>query len=113
MTGSIGRRLGGIFTGAMLVALTLAAGAGATTKPPTAPAAHGAISLIGAFTVSHQSVTLSGRSVQFRGVVRPYASGQHTTVRVYFGHRVIKVVQLRIKRSPGGTYGYFEDRVVS
>jgi L,D-transpeptidase-like protein/putative peptidoglycan binding protein len=113
MYGAIGRRFGGALTGAATIALTLATAAGATTTKTPAPAAHGAISLIGAFTVSHQSVTVSGRSVQFRGVVRPYATGQHTTIRVYLGHKLLKVERLRIKRSRGGTYGYFSDHVVS
>ena len=113
MNGAIVRRCAGAFTGAMLVALSLVTGARATTVRSAAPAAHGAISLQGAFTVSHQAVTVSGRSVQFRGVVRPYAAGQHTTVRVYLGRKVIKLERLRIKRSPGGSYGYFGDHIAS
>jgi hypothetical protein len=113
MNGAIVRRHAGALLGAALVALSLATGAGATTTPGVPPAAHGAISLNGAFTVSHQAVTVSGRSVAFRGVVRPYVAGQHTTIRIYLGHKLLKVERVRIKRSPGGTFGYFGDRVVS
>jgi hypothetical protein len=113
MTGAIFRRCAGTLAGAVLAGLSLTATAGASTPPAKVPAARGAISLIGAFTVQSQAVTVSGRSVEFRGVVRPYAPGQHTTIRAYLGHRLIKVERLRIKRSRGGTYGYFDDRVTS
>ena len=113
MNGAIVRRSAGALLGAALAVLSLAGAAGASTTPTKVPRARGAIALTGAFTVSHQAVSVSGRSVQFRGVVRPYAPGQHTTIRVYLGHKLIKVETLRIKRSPGGTYGYFGDRVVS
>src|SRR5579875_2015314 len=113
MNAAILRRATGVLTGALLGALLLAASAGAASSPASAPRARGAIAFTGAFTVSHQTVTVPGRSVLFEGVVRPYAPGQHTTVRVYFGRRLLKVEKLSIRRSRGGTFGYFEDRVVS
>jgi hypothetical protein len=113
MTGAIFRRCAATLAGAAIAALSLAGTAAASAPPAKAPQARGAIALIGAFTVQGQAVTVSGRSVEFRGVIRPYAPGQHATIRAYFGHRLIKVERLRIRRSPRGSYGYFEDRVVS
>jgi hypothetical protein len=117
MNGAILRRYAGATVAVMLGVLSLAATAGAATTPTkvptTPPRAHGAIALIGAFTVQHQAVTVSGRSVQFRGVVRPYAPGQHATVRMYLGSHLLKVERLAIRRSRGGTYGYFGDRVLT
>jgi hypothetical protein len=112
MNGAIIRRLTGASLLALLVVLSLAATAGAAT-PSAAPRAHGVVSLIGAFTVNRQAVTVSGRSVEFRGVVRPYAPRQHTTIRVYLGGHLIKLERLAIKRSRGGTYGYFSDQVIT
>ncbi len=109
MNGGTLRRL----LGATALSLTIAVSLAATASAARAPRAHGAIALIGAFTVQHQAVTVSGRSVEFRGVVRPFAPGQHTTIRVYFGHRLIMLKRMAIKRSRGGTFGYFDDRVVS
>ena len=111
MNGAILRRVSGVALGALLVTLLLVGSASAAASPR--PKAKGAISLIGAFTVSHQAVSVSGRSVDFRGVVRPYAPGQHTTIRVYLGHRLIKLVRLAIKPSRSGASGYFSDRVIS
>jgi hypothetical protein len=113
MNGAIVRRLTGATVLALLILLSLAAVAGAVSAPARAPAARGAVSLIGAFTVNRQAMTVSGRSVEFRGVVRPYAPGQHTTIRVYLGGRLIKLERLAIKRSRGGTFGYFADRVIT
>jgi hypothetical protein len=113
MTGGILRRFAGATLLAALVLVVLASAAGAAIIAPRAPAAHGAVSLIGAFTVNRQAVTVSGRSVEFRGVVRPYAPGQHTTIRVYLGGHLIKLERLAIKRSRGGTFGYFTDRVIT
>ena len=113
MNGAILRRVSGAILGALLVALSLAATASATTTTPPAPKAKGAISLSGAFTVSHQAVSVSGRWVSFQGVVRPYAPGQHTTILVYLGHHQIKDERVAIKRSRRGTFGYFSDRVLS
>jgi hypothetical protein len=113
MNGAIVRRLTGATLLALLALMSLAATAGAAATPAKAPAGRGAVSLIGAFTVNRQAVTVSGRSVEFRGVVRPYARGQFTTVRVYLGGRLIKLERLRIKRSPGGTFGYFADQVAT
>jgi hypothetical protein len=118
MNGAIVRRLTGATLLALLVFGPLAATAGAATTPAKAPAApapaaRGAVALIGAFTVNRQAVTVSGRSVGFRGVVRPYAPGQHTTIRVYLGRHLIKLERLAIKRSRAGTFGYFGDRVIT
>lgn len=108
MNGAMIRRVSGAMAGMLLAVLAFTATAGAA-----APKANGALRLVGAYSVQRQAVTVSGRSVAVRGVVRPYAPGQHTTVRVYLGHRLIKLDKLRIRRSRGGSYGYFTEQVTS
>src|SRR5947209_8411288 len=107
MNGAMLRRWAGAISGSVLVTMLLAAPASATSTPT----ARAALSLSGAFTVQRNAVTVSGRAVAFRGVVRPFASGQHSIIRVYLGTRLIKLQRLAIKRSRGGTFGYFTGRV--
>src|SRR5579871_2137019 len=88
--------------------------AATAASPPTKPhRASVQLTLPGAFSVSGQPVTVAGRSVGVHGVLRPYEPGQTVTLQAYLGHRLIKRDRLTVRRSPGGTYGWFTDSLSS
>jgi hypothetical protein len=66
-----------------------------------------------AFLVDHHLVTVPGRALQVKGVVRPYVPGQTVLVQASVGNRQFKAAQLRINPGPGGRYGRFTATVVS
>ncbi len=86
--------------------LASAAGAAASTSGATAK-----LYPAGLFTVSKQQVTVTGRAVQVTGVVRPYVPGQKVLLKEFVGHRMFKMVKLRLKPSAKKVYGGFTWKV--
>jgi hypothetical protein len=68
---------------------------------------------VGAFSVSRESVSVIGRSVGIRGVVRPYVPAQKVTLIARMGSRTLLSRHLSVRRSPGGTYGYWTATIAS
>jgi hypothetical protein len=66
-----------------------------------------------AFLVDHHLVTVPGRAVRVKGLVRPYIPGQTVVVQAFVGHRQFKAERLRINAGPGGRYGRFTATLVS
>ncbi len=106
----------------MIVSLATCAGAAladGSTTPTTPPAtpkageptppqtARAKLYLNGAFTVHHDSVTVSGRSVEIRGYVRPYVAGQSVQVKASVGKQAFKQDRLALKPDAGQPYGSF------
>jgi hypothetical protein len=58
-------------------------------------------------------VSVVGRSVGIRGVERPYVAGQKVTLTVRVGSRTLLSRRISVRRSPGGTYGYWTASVAS
>jgi hypothetical protein len=82
---------------ALAVTLACAAPASATTSAPTAPVrGHLSLSLRYGFALNRHVVTVPGRGLNVRGVVRPYVPGQFVTVRAYRHGRLFKSARLRI-----------------
>lgn len=93
---------------AATVVAIFAASAGPATAAGTAPT-RGTLhlSVPDAFLVSHQLVTVTGRTVHVQGVVRPYVPGQIVLLRAYIGRRLLKTEHLAVGPSRGGRYGTF------
>ena len=107
----------GVLAGRVAAVATLVAAIAAVTvapasaaAPPAAPA-QGTIhlSVPDAFDVGGHLVTVPGRTVHIRGVVRPYVAGQTVLVKAFVGGKQFKTDRLRIKPSPGGTSGRFTE----
>ena len=107
----------GVLAGRVAAVATLVAAIAAVTvapasaaAPPAAPA-QGTIHLYvpDAFDVGGHLVTVPGRTVHIRGVVRPYVAGQTVLVKAFVGGKQFKTDRLRIKPSPGGTSGRFTE----
>ncbi len=83
--------------------------------PPVAPASPVApappvaarvrLRLSGTFRVGGGLVTVTGRAVAFRGLVRPYVAGQWVQVQSYVGTRLLATELLRVKPSGAGGGG--------
>lgn len=71
------------------------------------------LSLVGAFLVHGDAVTVPHRALQVTGVVRPYVAGQSVTVRSSIGHHQFKTDQLRIKPSANHQFGTFTETLHS
>ena len=94
----------------LVVSAAPAAAAGTTTGGPAF--AKLTLTAPDAFLVSHQLVTVTGRTVHIHGVVRPYVAGQWVLIRAFLGGKQFKTDHLRIKPGPGGT-GQFTEAVSS
>jgi hypothetical protein len=85
-----------------------------TLVTPTTPVKPGRstlnLSLVGAFHVNNQPVTITERALRVNGVMRPFIPGQIVTVHAFNGNRLIHSQRVRVARSPGGTYGSFSVR---
>ncbi len=112
MRGAITGRLAVGLIGALLAMAPAAQAASGTTRPaPAHPHPSVQLSLQYGFTVNHQAVTVEGRGVLVSGRIRPYVAGQFVTMSSFLGQRLIKRERLRIKRSRGGSFGYFSASV--
>jgi hypothetical protein len=107
MNGVRPRRVIGAISGALLASLVLLAPLAGAAARPAPRAARMALAVRGAFSVGHDLVTVPGRSFQIRGVERPYAPGQRVLVQEYLGGRRVARHTVSVRRSPGGTYGWF------
>ena len=99
---------------AAIVALAAAPAWAAGTPPSTGPVsstgtvfAKLTLTVPDAFLVSHQLVTVPGRTVHIHGVVRPYVPGQWVQVQSSVDGKVFKTDHLRIQPAPGGHNGQF------
>jgi hypothetical protein len=92
----------------MLGAMAPAAMADTGTAPPPVKASV-KLTLPDVFFVQRQAVTVPKRLIHVHGVVRPYVAGQVVKVRISLGSRNFKTDQLRVRRSPGGSYGQFTE----
>jgi hypothetical protein len=82
-------------------------GTSTQTTPTPAPPAKGSLQLYlrDNFNLGHTQVTVPGRTIHVEGTARPYVAGQHVTMRVYLGKRLIHTYRLRIRSAKGGKYG--------
>lgn len=62
-----------------------------------APRATGRIGLqvAGAFSVGDRRLAVAGRSLRIEGRIAPYVPGQHVTVRIWRGHKLLKQVTVQ------------------
>jgi hypothetical protein len=95
------------------VALVLALAVASPAAAATTPRAQAKLYIQGAFSVQGQTVTVIRRSVTVYGVVRPYVARQSVLVKVYLAGRVIDQRRLAIRRSRGGSYGYYSQQLSS
>ncbi len=102
---------------AAVIAAVVAMSAGpaaAAPAPATGPVlAKLTLSVPDAFLVSHQLVTVPGRTVHIHGVVRPYVAGQWVLVRAFLDGKQFKTDHLRINPAPGGRTGEFTESLSS
>jgi hypothetical protein len=89
-----------------------------TPTPPKPPApkpvkAKATLFLDDSFTVQHDSVTVPGRVVEVRGVVRPFVAGQSVAVVAYLGKKRLKTDHLRVKPSANHRQGLFTEKLTS
>jgi hypothetical protein len=99
---------------AAVIVVTAAPAAGATTPPASRPSfAKLSLTVPDAFVVSHQLVTVPGRAVHIRGVVRPYVPGQLVLVRASVNGKQFKTDHVRIRPAPGGRTGQFTESLSS
>jgi L,D-transpeptidase catalytic domain len=87
-----------------------AAGAPASTNPALAKLT---VTVPDAFLVSHQLVTVPGRTVHIHGVVQPYVPGQWVLVKASVDGKQFKTDHLRIQPAPGGRSGQFTESLSS
>ena len=111
MLGVLAGRVTAVVTLVAAIVAVAAAPASADADTPPAHPAQGTIHLYvpDAFDVGGHLVTVPGRTVHIRGVVRPYVAGQTVLVKAFVGGRQFKTDRLRIKPSPGGTSGRFTE----
>jgi hypothetical protein len=95
-----------------------------TTSTTTAPAplplpapvvkpGSASITLLDAFTVGGQRLTVAGRGLHIEGIVKPYVADQKVTLQVQLGRRLIRKLTLGVRRGRRGRFGVFTARVVS
>jgi hypothetical protein len=112
MNGALTGRLVAGLIGALLVGAPAAQAA--TEKAKTharPPKASIQLTQKYGFTVQHSPVTVEGRGILISGRVRPYVAGQTVTVSAFLGRHLFHRDRLRIKRSHGGSFGYFQESV--
>jgi L,D-transpeptidase catalytic domain len=83
------------------------------TPAPSAVKATASLYLPDAFFVRGNALTVPGRLVHVRGVVRPYVAGQVVAVKEFLGRRAIGTDRLRVKPAPGGRSGVFTAKLRS
>ncbi len=71
------------------------------------------LSVTGTYALHHQPVTVPGRPMAVKGVVRPFVPGQWVVVKSFLGRRRVKSDRLRLKPVSGGRAGAFTERVKS
>jgi hypothetical protein len=113
MLGVLAGRLAAVLAIAAAIVAVYAAPASATTAPTQF--AHGTLRLTvpDAFLVGGHLVTVPGRTMHVKGVVRPYVSGQTVLVKAFVGNRQFKTDRLRIKPAAGGRSGTFTEALSS
>jgi len=95
---------------AAIVGVSAAPASAAGTPASTSPVfAKLTLTVPDAFLVSHHLVTVPGRTVHIRGVVRPYVPGQWVLVKASVDGKLFKTDHLRIKPAPGGATGRFTE----
>jgi hypothetical protein len=92
---------------AVVAIAALPASAAASPAQPAQPTIH--LYVRDAFLVGGHLVTVPGRTVRIKGVVRPYVAGQTVLVKAFVGGKQFKSDRLRIKPSPGGSSGRFTE----
>jgi hypothetical protein len=105
--------LAGRVTAVAVVVAFIAAISATPAAAATAPAqpAHGTLrlSVPDAFLVGGKLVTVPGRIVHVKGIVRPYVAGQTVLVKAFVGSRRFKTDHLRVRPVPGRRYGEFTE----
>jgi hypothetical protein len=111
----------GVLAGRVTAVAALAAAIAAICAAPASAASaptklvHGTVRLTvpDAFVVGGQLVTVPGRVVHVKGVVRPYVSGQTVLLKASLGGKQFKTDRLRIKPAAGGRSGTFSEALSS
>ena len=102
-------RLCSLVVATMASATLLAApGPASASARDTAVKASVRLYLPDAFLVLHHLVTVPGRVLHVKGVIRPYVAGQKVAVAVLEGGRVVKRAWVRASRSGSGS-GHFSE----
>jgi hypothetical protein len=107
----------GVLTGRVIAVTALvasivavsAASASAATAPAQAAQGNLHLTVPDGFLVGGHLVTVPGRTVHIKGVVRPYVAGQTVLVKAFVGGKRFKIERLRIRPAPGGTAGRFTE----
>jgi hypothetical protein len=99
-----------IAMGLAVVTMALIGASQADGAAATAPG-HLSLTIRYGFSLNRQIVTVPGRSLNIRGVVRPYAPGQRVELKAYLHGKVIKSAKLRIVPVDGA--GLFVERISS
>jgi hypothetical protein len=94
-----------------LVALAGGLVAPGAVAAPSSPSLR--LGLQRTFTVRGRPVTVPGRAVSLRAIVRPWVPGQWATVEVSLNGRALSHRQVAISPSPDGTYGVVADSLAS
>jgi hypothetical protein len=107
----------GVLAGRVTAAAALVAAIGVVSAAPAAAAGRSTstgpvrgkltLTVPDAFAVSHQLVTVPGRTVHVHGVVRPYVPGQWVLVRASVDGKQLMTRHVRIAPGPGGRTGEF------
>jgi hypothetical protein len=109
--------LAGRVTAVAVVVAATAALSAAPASAASAPAqpAHGTLRLIvpDAFVVGGHLVTVPGRSIHVRGIVRPYVAGETVLVKAFLNGKQFKTDRLRVRPGPGGRSGTFTESLSS
>jgi hypothetical protein len=92
---------------ATLAAVSAIVAAPAAAAPAAAPGGSVQLIIPDAFVVSHELVSVPGRSVHVHGIVRPYVPGQAVQVLATVNGKQFEAVTLGIRPSPSGTSGRF------
>jgi hypothetical protein len=115
-----GRVTAAVAIATAIVALCAGPAAAAGAPPSTGPVSSTGpvfaklrLTVPDAFLVSHQLVTVPGRTVHVHGVVRPYVPGQWVLVQASVNGKVFKTDHLRIQPAPGGHNGQFTESLSS
>ena len=113
MLGVLAGRVTAVAAVVAATAVVAAAPASAASSPADPARATLRLYVPDAFLVGGQLVTVPGRTIHVKGVVRPYVSGQTVLVKAFVAGKQFKTDRLRVKPAPGGRSGTFAEALSS
>lgn len=103
--------LGAVISCALGPSVALGASGAASRRQATPPSSTSALSvqiqLRHLLRTQNRAVAIQGQAFLITGLLRPYAPGQVLHVRVLRGHRLLKGMKVRLRRSGHGPSGQF------